>query len=150
MIARRLLLALVLALLAVLAAPAALNADPAARDPEVEAQVKRLASELRCPVCQGVSIDGSPTELANEMKDVIRQQLLQGDSPEEVKEYFVARYGEWILLQPKATGFNLTLYILPMVMLLVGMGFVVRTVRRWSAPDADELALVDRRDDSEE
>jgi cytochrome c-type biogenesis protein CcmH len=89
-----------------------------------------LASELRCPVCQGNSIQDSPSELAQQMRDLIRDQLRAGKTPDEVRAYFVDKYGEWILLAPKAQGLNLIVYLVPFVAILVG-GFVVwRTVRR--------------------
>jgi cytochrome c-type biogenesis protein CcmH len=108
-------------------------------DAELEAMVRNLAAQLRCPVCQGVSIQDSPTELAFEMKAVIRQQLVDGKSPEEVKAYFTERYGEWVLLQPKAEGFNLIVYVLPFAVLLVGVGFVYKTIQRWSHDEPSEL-----------
>jgi cytochrome c-type biogenesis protein CcmH len=100
-------------------------------NPEREEMVRRLASELRCPVCQGLSVQDSPTELSMQMKAVIRGQLEQGKTPDEVRAYFVARYGEWILLKPEASGFNLVIYFLPLVMLLAGGVWVAFTVRRW-------------------
>jgi cytochrome c-type biogenesis protein CcmH len=119
--------------------PAALTSQSPRSEAELEAMVKNLASQLRCPVCQGVSIQDSPTELAYEMKDVIRQQLVEGKSPEQVKAYFVERYGEWVLLQPKPEGFNLIVYLLPLVVLLVGGGFVYTTVQKWSRSEPSEL-----------
>ena len=105
----------------------------AASDSALEAMTTVLASELRCPVCQGNSIQDSPSELAQQMRDLIRDQLRSGKTPDEVRAYFVEKYGEWILLSPKAEGLNLIVYIVPFVALLVG-GFVVwRTVRRWTA-----------------
>lgn len=101
-------------------------------DPAREETVRRLASELRCPVCQGLSVQDSPTELSQQMKAVIRGQLEQGKTPDEVKAYFVARYGEWILLEPEASGFNLVIYLLPLAMLLAGGAVVALTVRRWT------------------
>jgi len=104
-----------------------------ASDSALEAMTTVLASELRCPVCQGNSIQDSPSELAQQMRDLIRDQLRSGKTPDEVRAYFVDKYGEWILLSPKAEGLNLIVYIVPFVALLVG-GFVVwRTVRRWTA-----------------
>ena len=68
-------------------------------------------------------------------------QLASGKSPEEVKAYFVAKYGEWILLEPKAAGFNLLAYLLPLGMVLVG-GFVIwRSVRKWTAAAGPEGEL---------
>jgi cytochrome c-type biogenesis protein CcmH len=103
-------------------------------DAAQEARAIRLSSELQCPVCQGQSINASPAPMAQQMKDLIRTQVAEGYSDEQVREYFVSKYGEWILLNPKAAGFNLLVYILPVLALLGGAGFVVMIVRRWSAP----------------
>jgi cytochrome c-type biogenesis protein CcmH len=140
---RRLSLLFVIALFT--AAPATLAAQQLRNDAEIEATTKQLAAEMRCPVCQGVSIQDSPTELAQEMKSVIRQRLQDGESPAEVKAYFVDRYGEWILLRPEAHGFNLVVYILPIVGLLLGGGLVFRTVQKWTRPaDADDPLVATR------
>ena len=106
-------------------------------DSALEAMTTVLASELRCPVCQGNSIQDSPSELALQMRDVIRDQLRAGKTPDEVRAYFVDKYGEWILLAPKAQGLNLIVYIVPFAAILVGGLVVWRTVRKWThAPDA--------------
>ena len=104
-----------------------------ASDSALEAMTTVLASELRCPVCQGNSIQDSPSELAQQMRDLIKDQLRSGKTPDEVRAYFVDKYGEWILLSPKAEGLNLIVYIVPFVALLVGGLVVWRTVRRWTA-----------------
>lgn len=110
-------------------------------DPALEAKATRLASELQCPVCQGLSINASPSPMAQQMKDLIRAQLAAGHTNDEVKAYFVSRYGEWILLEPRAAGFNLLVYILPALALLGGGAFVMMVVRRWSgAPGGDPPA----------
>jgi cytochrome c-type biogenesis protein CcmH len=92
-----------------------------------------LASELRCPVCQGNSIQDSPSELAQQMRDLIRDQLREGKTPDDVRAYFVAKYGEWILLSPRAEGLNLVVYLVPLAVILIGGAVVWRTVRRWTA-----------------
>lgn len=102
-------------------------------DSALEARVREVASILRCPVCQGLSIQDSPSELSLQMKDVVRQQLKEGKSPEEVKAYFVSKYGEWILLEPKASGANLLVYGLPIVLVLGGAVFIWLMVRKWSS-----------------
>lgn len=114
------------------------GAAQAPADSALEAQTTVLASELRCPVCQGNSIQDSPSELAQQMRDVIRDQLRSGKSPDEVRAYFVDKYGEWILLTPKPQGFNLVVYVIPFAAILVGGLIVWRTVRRWTqnAPTA--------------
>lgn len=100
-------------------------------DPALEAQVEEIARTLRCPTCRALSVEDSPSGMAAEMRDLIREQLAAGKSPEEVKAYFVERYGEWILLKPKATGFNWTVWLLPIVLLAGGLLFVLITARRW-------------------
>lgn len=103
-------------------------------DSAMEARASRLAAELRCPVCQGLSIQDSPSPLAQEMKGVIRSQIVEGRSDEEIRQYFISKYGEWVLLQPKAEGFNLLVYLLPALALLAGAGLIVVAVRRWTVP----------------
>ncbi|HEU5210172.1 MAG TPA: cytochrome c-type biogenesis protein [Longimicrobiales bacterium] len=136
---------LLIALLCVLApTAAAAQATPPAGDvaeTQLERDVRTLAAELRCPVCQGLSLQDSPSELSQEMKDVIRQQLAEGRTPEEVKAYFVSKYGEWILMEPKAEGFNLAVYALPIIGLIAGAAFVFLTARKWVRQGGDaELA----------
>lgn len=103
----------------------------AADSAALERRTRAVASELRCPVCQGESIQESPAELAVEMKGVVREQLAAGRTPEQVKAYFVDRYGEWILLRPTTRGVNAMLYWLPPIVLLVGLVVVVVISRRW-------------------
>ena len=99
--------------------------------------VRAVASMLRCPVCQGESIQESPAALAKEMRQVVREQLASGRSSEEVKAYFVSKYGEWILLEPKAEGANLTVYLAPVVVLIGGAVLILFAVKRWTRSAAD-------------
>jgi cytochrome c-type biogenesis protein CcmH len=108
-----------------------------AADSALDAETRALAAQLRCPVCQGLSVQDSPSELAQQMRDVVRQQLQDGKSPNEVKQYFVARYGEWILMAPPASGFNWLVYSLPAVVLVFGVVFLVVLVRRWTSVPHD-------------
>jgi cytochrome c-type biogenesis protein CcmH/NrfF len=110
-------------------------------DAAQEARAVRLASELQCPVCQGQSINASPAPMAQQMKDLIRSQVAEGYSDEQVRQYFVSRYGEWVLLNPRAAGFNLLVYVLPVLALLGGLALVFTVVRRWSVPAADGAAV---------
>lgn len=100
-------------------------------DAELEERVRAVAKQLRCPVCQGESIHDSPSSLAQEMKAVVREQLAAGRTPTEVKEFFVARYGEWILLQPPARGLNTMLYALPVIVVIAGLVTIAVAVKRW-------------------
>ena len=112
-------------------ARASASASASVPETQLDRDVRAVAAELRCPVCQGLSLADSPSELSQEMKDVIRAQLAEGKSPAEVKAYFVSKYGEWILMEPKAEGFNLAVYVLPVLALLGGGAFVFFTARRW-------------------
>jgi cytochrome c-type biogenesis protein CcmH len=106
---------------------------------DLEAQVRDIAAQLRCPVCQGLSVADSPSELANEMRTLVREQLQQGKTRAQVLEYFAQRYGEWILLAPPKHGFNLIIWVLPFVLLPVGAAVVYLGARRWvRRPAAEE------------
>jgi cytochrome c-type biogenesis protein CcmH/NrfF len=100
----------------------------------IDRQTRELSSKLRCVVCQGLSLQDSPSQLAQEMRGIVREKLEEGMTPDEVKEYFVARYGEWVLLAPEPKGFNLVVYVLPIAMLFGGAGFVFFTARKWIRP----------------
>ena len=114
-------------------AAASARADSVRADSVLEARTSALAAELRCAVCQGISIQESPSALAREMRDLVKEQLRAGRTPDEVKEYFVAAYGEWVLLSPRARGLNLLLYVLPGLLLVGGTAFLAVVVRRWTA-----------------
>lgn len=149
---RRALLALALVVVGIRPLPAQQTAPAPAADQsavvratELDRLTDQVASELRCVVCQGLSIQDSPSALAQEMRSLVREQLATGKSPDEVKEYFVAKYGEWVLLQPKARGFNLVVYLMPVALFLGGAAFIFFTARRWTrqapAAPADDDAL---------
>jgi cytochrome c-type biogenesis protein CcmH len=103
-----------------------------ATDSVLDARASAVARQLRCPVCQGLSIQDSPSELAQQMRDLVKEQLREGKSPEQVTAYFVGRYGEWILLEPKASGFNVLVYALPILLVVGGGVVIVVVVRRWT------------------
>ena len=108
-----------------------------ANDSALESKTTTVAAQLRCPVCQGLSIQDSPSELSQQMRNLVKEQLAAGKSPDQVKAYFVSKYGEWILLEPKAKGFNLLVYLLPVMLVLSGIGAIVFVVRRWTAVPAE-------------
>lgn len=109
-------------------------------DTVLDERAKAVSSRLRCPVCQGESIQDSPAELAGQMKLLVREQLASGRSEKEVLDYFTQKYGQWILLEPKAEGFNLLVYWLPVVFLFLGGGGIAMAVRKWSRPVAADVA----------
>lgn len=95
-------------------------------------QVRVIAEQLRCPVCRGIPIAESPSELAQDMVQVIRQKLAEGKTEAEILDYFEDRYGEWILLKPKPQGLNLIVWLLPILFLAGGGLFLAFKIRRWS------------------
>lgn len=132
------LIALVLALL--LAVPAfAVQPDEILPDPALEARARELSKLLRCPVCQGENIDDSNADISRDLRLLVRERLLAGDSNDAVIDYVVDRYGEFVLFEPRATGANLLLWLAGPLMLMGGAGvaFVwLRARRQARAPDA--------------
>ena len=124
--------------------------DAQKNDPKLEDKTKIVASELRCPVCQGLSIQDSPSELSQQMRTVVKEQLASGKSEQEVKDYFISKYGEWILLEPPPHGFNLFIYALPAALILGGAGLIVLLVRRWTTAGATASATTGAGSDDNE
>lgn len=98
----------------------------------LEEQVRLIAAELRCPVCQNLSVAESSSELAQEMRALIREQVKAGKTPEEIRAYFVSKYGDWILLSPRARGLGLLLWIGPFAAALIGLATALVVVRGWA------------------
>jgi cytochrome c-type biogenesis protein CcmH len=122
------------------AAPQFQESLPPAQETWLDVQTRNVASQLRCVVCQGLSIQDSPAGLAKEMRTVVREQLAAGRTPEQVKQYFVDKYGEMVLLQPDPAGFNLLVYVLPVAMLLLGGVFVMVKARQWTRRSVEQRA----------
>ena len=123
-------------LLAVLAVSTALTGIARAASPVDERVVHDVAAQLRCVVCQNLSVADSPSETANQMRQIIRERIAAGESPEEVRAYFVEKYGQWILLSPPKEGFNLLVWVVPFVGLGAGLVLVAVVLRRWSRKPA--------------
>jgi cytochrome c-type biogenesis protein CcmH len=105
----------------------------AAGAPEIDEQTRTIAKELRCVVCQNLSVADSPSEMAQQMRGVIREQLQAGKTPQQIKDFFVSKYGEWVLLSPETKGFSLLVWVLPFVVLVLGIAFALWLLHRWSA-----------------
>lgn len=118
----------------------ALLASGAAAAAVSEDAVHEVAAQLRCVVCQSLSVADSPSETAHQMKDIIRERLAAGETPEQVRAYFVEKYGTWILLSPPRQGFNLLVWVVPFVGLGLGLVLVLIVVRRWSRRPAAPAA----------
>ena len=127
----RLALAFVVVGLVALAVPALVLGQHPARHVEEQA-VYDIGAQLRCVVCQNLSVADSPSEMATQMRGVIKERLATGETPEQVILYFVDKYGEWILLAPPRRGFTLLVWLFPVVAVVVGLGIVVLVLRRWT------------------
>ena len=98
-----------------------------------EARVQALGKLLRCPMCQGLSIADSGSSAARAQMDRVRELVAEGKTDEEIRAYFVTRYGEWALLEPPARGFNWLVWLGPPALLLLGAFLIGRLVRRPAA-----------------
>ncbi len=112
----------------------AAEASPSADDPELEARVMQVAGELRCLVCQNQTIADSHADLAKDLRREVREMLAQGKSEREVREFMVARYGDFILYRPPLKASTLLLWIGPFALLAVAFWVHRRMVRDRAAP----------------
>ncbi|RUU09257.1 cytochrome c-type biogenesis protein [Mesorhizobium sp.] len=124
-------LASLILLLTLLFAGAALAVKPdeVLADPALEARARTLSEELRCMVCQNQSIDESDADLARDLRVLVRQRLVAGDTDQQVIDYIVSRYGEFVLLKPRFSLRNALLWGTPVLLLLAGGIFIVLTAR---------------------
>lgn len=116
--------------------------DPSERlaDPALEARARQISEELRCLVCQNQSIDASDAQLAKDLRVIVRERIVAGDSDDAVRDFLVARYGEFVLLKPRAHGVGLVLWALPAILLIVaGAGLFIAFRRRAVPLGAENL-----------
>lgn len=142
--------AVLLALLLLLSVPAhAVQPDEVLDDPAMEARARTLSADVRCLVCQNQSIDDSNAELARDLRLLVRERLVAGDSDQEVLDFLVARYGPFVLLDPPTTDSTLILWYGPAALLALGALAVIVTFarrRKSAAPvplSADERQRLD-------
>lgn len=119
-------------------APQRQGLDPL--EAEKEARVMRLGKQLRCAVCQGVSIADSPASMARAQLDKVRELVSEGKSDAEIYAYFVERYGEWALLEPTTGGLNSVLWLGPVALLVIGLGVIVMQSKKKRALPASPTA----------
>jgi cytochrome c-type biogenesis protein CcmH len=108
-------------------------------------RAKLVASGLRCPVCQNLSVADSPSRLAGEMRAEIAERLAAGATDDEVRDFFVARYGEWVLLEPTREGLNLLPWLFPLAAVVVGAGLWLAVVRHPPGRVAEPVTQDERR-----
>lgn len=118
---------------------AAKEAAPAAEDPVLEARMVRIASELRCLVCQNQTIADSQAGLAVDLRNQVREMIKRGDSDQQIIDYMTARYGDFVLYRPPVNASTAFLWFGPTLMLLVGLGALVIVLRRRQRLSADRF-----------
>ena len=141
-------LAFVLALL--LAVPAFAVSDPAELlpNPQQERRAEAIGQQLRCLVCQNESVEDSNADLARDLRRIVRQRVVAGDSNQQVIDWMVARYGDFVRLRPPFNAVTVLLWGAPLIALALGTGIVLFARRRRPAPpaplsDAERHRLVD-------
>jgi len=125
-------LAAIVLMLAAIASSSSLAVQPdeLMKDPKLEARARELSRELRCMVCQNQSIDESEAPLARDLRLLVRERLSKGDTDQQVLDFLVARYGEFVLLKPPLESKTIILWALPPVALLAGAISLFFAVRR--------------------
>ena len=117
-------------LLAGVTAAWAVNPDEILDDPVLEARARDISAGLRCLVCQNESIDASNADLARDLRILVRERLVAGDSDDDVRDYMVARYGDFVLLKPPVKPETYALWFGPLAILLLGALGVGAYLRR--------------------
>ena len=108
----------------------AVQPDEVLSDANLEARARALSRELRCMVCQNQSIDDSDAPLAKDLRILVRERLTKGDSDEQVMDFLVSRYGEFVLLKPTFEWHTAILWLTPLIVLLVGAIAMLAAIRR--------------------
>ena len=104
---------------------------PVELTPAQEELAEEIESTLKCPVCRSQSVRTSRSFMAEDMSRRIRRMVAEGRSKEDIREYFVARYGDYIVLAPRKEGFTWTVWLLPFALVLGGAVTIVAVTRRW-------------------
>lgn len=112
----------------------ALSPDEMLTNPVLEKRARTISAELRCMVCQNESIDDSNADLARDLRVLVRERLLAGDTDEEVLGFLVARYGEFVLLKPRLQLSTVLLWGFPIGALLIGGAAIIVAIRRRPSP----------------
>lgn len=120
-----------LVLLLTITSARAVNPDEMLPDPALEARARTIGQELRCLVCQNQSIDDSDATLARDLRVLVRERLTKGDSDQQVLDFVVARYGNYVLLKPPFQTDTLLLWLLPFGLMVVGLGAAFLYLRQY-------------------
>ncbi|MCK8484703.1 cytochrome c-type biogenesis protein CcmH [Aliiroseovarius sp. S2029] len=128
--------------LALVASPAmAVNPDEVLSDPELEQRARDISANLRCVVCRGENIDESNAAIARDLRLLVRERLVDGDSNEEVVDFIVERYGEYVLMKPNTSGANVILWAAGPALFLIALISGALYLRRRSQAREGAVAL---------
>ena len=119
----------------------AVTPDEMLNDPALEARARDLSRELRCMVCQNQSIDDSEAPLAKDLRVLVRERLTAGDTDQQIEDFVVARYGEFVLLKPRFTAHTLLLWFATPAVFLLALLIVVLAYRRRATAASPPAAL---------
>jgi len=97
----------------------------------VQVKVREISKTLRCAVCQSESVWESNAELASQMREIVRERVIAGESGDEIRAYFVSRYGDFIVLKPRMQGINQLIWFGPFLLLGVAAFLLYRKIRQW-------------------
>ena len=101
-----------------------------ASDPQVEARLVHIAEELRCLVCQNESLSSSRADLAEDLRSQVREQIVKGRTDQEIKDYLVERYGDFVLYRPAVKPMTWALWFGPFAVLLIGVGVLLSAINK--------------------
>ena len=129
-------MALAFVLLAAAAALALVAVRSSSGPRSLQDRARAVAQTLKCPICQDLSVADSPSGVSRQMRGIIERDLRSGMTPDQIRQRFVAEYGERILLSPPKSGLNLVAWLGPALALLAGLAVAGSALRRWTAGNA--------------
>ena len=112
--------------------------DEILQDQKLELRARNISKKIRCMVCQNQSIDDSDAPLARDLRLLVRERLIQGDTDNEVFDYVVSRYGDFVLLRPPVKAVTAILWLGPAIFVLIGFIGLLRYFRRQTADENSE------------
>ena len=127
----------------------AVMAVQGAQEESLQKTARELYALIMCPICSGQTIGQSSTETSAQMRDLVLKKLRQGETKEEVLQYFASKYGERILAEPTKRGFNRMLWLLPFVIVIVAVAVISLLMRRWSRSTRDSVETEPRLDENQ-
>ena len=122
----------------------AVQPDEILADPALEERARTISQQLRCLVCQNESIDSSNAEVARDLRLIVRERLLAGDSDEEIVDFVVGRYGDFVLLNPPLRTRTILLWAAPIIMTVLGLALITMFYRNMAQRRVEPAPLSDQ------